>query len=141
MACAFEDAGVAEERVREVCGHEQGVGFEGELDRVEFRADLAAGLGLVDRGTDHVHPSDHELGDAVAHGAGPDVHLGGGGDEEAAARKDAALDMREEGVAERQHAGCAGDTACAGSMTSCPKTSFAVAIVASWSSSLDRKWA
>ena len=47
------------------------------------------------------HPPSLELGDAFPDGAGMGVELGGGGGEEAPARKDAPLDVREELLAER----------------------------------------
>src|SRR5581483_6045048 len=50
------------------------------------------------------HPPARDLGDPVAHRAGPRVELGGDGREEAAARKDAPADVRQEPAAERLEA-------------------------------------
>ena len=42
---------------------------------------------------DRLHPFGDELGDAVANGSGPNVHLCRGGDEEAAPGEDAAFEV------------------------------------------------
>jgi hypothetical protein len=61
---------------------------------------LTCGLCLANELHQPVGPAALELGDSFPHRSGMSVELGGGGGEEAAAREDAPLDVREEFLAQ-----------------------------------------
>ena len=121
--------------------HQQ-VGVELKRELVgSFGPELAGGLSLRDELCELVGPVALEPGNAFPDQSGVCVELGGSGSEEAAAGK-ARRSRWERNCSQSTSIFASGVVASlAGATTSASKISPAVSIVASWSSSLEPKWA
>jgi hypothetical protein len=93
---------VAEEYEGGVGAKQQRIQLEGELLGIGGVVELAAPLRLADQADEHLEPLGVEVADPVPDGTFVAVELSGRGDEEAAARKDAPLEVGEERLAEAE---------------------------------------
>ncbi len=105
------------------------------------RVDRAFGEGVPSGRLEQRVPLVHDLNHAVAYGARARVQLGRDGCEETAAVKDVVLDVSQEVLGELLQPLEPGRGGRRGPTTSSANTVLAASIVASWSSSLEPKWA